>query len=242
VLLDEIGDLSALAQAKLLRFLQDKKVDRVGGEAPVPVDVRILAATSVDLEASIDAGRFRSDLYHRLAAFTITLPPLRDRREDVLALVKHFLSRDGSSARFSPGALTVLERYAFPGNIRELELVVRHAVLLCRGGLIEPDDLPEAIRQSPVEPLPVSTSTPNHDDANMLYARVVGEGEDFWATVRKPFLDRELSRKPIQDLVERALAEGGGSYAGAARLLRVDGEYRKFVDFLRHNQLRPGDR
>ena len=93
VLLDEIGDLPLPAQAKILRFLQDGTVDRVGGKAPVQVDVRVIAATNVDLEASIDAGRFRSDLYHRLAAFTVTLPPLRDRRQDIPALVEHFLAR-----------------------------------------------------------------------------------------------------------------------------------------------------
>jgi transcriptional regulator with GAF, ATPase, and Fis domain len=243
VFLDEIGDLPPPAQAKILRFLQDKTVDRVGGTKPVPVDVRIIAATHVDLEAAIESGGFRSDLYHRLAAFTIELPPLRDRPEDIPALAEHFLARmEGTGVRVNPDALDVLGRYDFPGNVRELELVMRQAALLCRGGVIGPGDLPERIRgASPDLPGDRVPAVPQDDEPDDLYERIVTGGEDFWTSVRTPFLKRELSRKRIQALVARGLAEAGGSYAAVAQLFGVEDEYRKFVDFLRHNQLRPGD-
>ncbi len=241
VLLDEIGDLSAPSQAKLLRFLQDKKVDRVGGKAPIAVDVRVVAATNVDLEESIAEGRFRSDLYHRLAAFEIVLPPLRERREDIPDLVRHFLSRNGIPSRMTAEAVAVLQEHDFPGNVRELELLVRKTAILSRGGEVEPDDLPERIRRPTASSSPTPTRRAGGDVADSLYDRVVVEGADFWSVVRGPFLSRELSRQPIQALVARALSEGGGSYSGAARLLGVSGEYRKFVDFLRHNRLRPED-
>ena len=241
VLLDEIGDLPLQAQAKILRFLQEGSIDRVGGTEPVSLDVRVLAATNVDLEAAIEAGTFRSDLYHRIAAFTISLPPLRERRQDIPTLVEHFLTRtEGSKVRMDPDALAILSRYDFPGNVRELELVVRRAALLCRR-TIGPGDLPDRIRDAATSTSPAVAKPEADVDTANLYERVVVHGDDFWETVRAPFLRRELSRQPIQALVSRALEESGGSYAKVAKLFRVESEYRKLVDFLRHNQLRPGD-
>jgi transcriptional regulator with PAS, ATPase and Fis domain len=245
VLLDEIGDLTLAAQAKLLRFLQDKTVDRVGGAAPLPVDARVVAATNIDLEAAMADGRFRQDLYHRLAALTISLPPLRERRSDIPRLVRHFLARtEGSGVRMNRKALEILERHAFPGNVRELELVVRQSAFLRQSSVIGPEDLPEQVRHARSEAAAAardeSPHRAQHDDAGALYERLVDGGEDFWDLVRTPFLKRELSRKSVQTVVGRALSEAG-SYAGAARLFRVEGQYRKFVDFLRHNQLQPED-
>ena len=139
-------------------------------------------------------------------------------------------------------ALDGLKGYDFPGNVRELELVVRQAALLCQDGVITIEDLPERIREGQATAPTAAADVGSGGDAGDLYERVVSGGEDFWCSVRTPFLRRELSRRPIQDLIARALSEAGGSYSGVARLFRIEDDYRKFVDFLRHNQLRPDDR
>jgi DNA-binding NtrC family response regulator len=141
--LDEVGDLDPGAQAKLLRFLQDKTVDRVGGRQPFPVDVRVVAATNHDLEADIARGTFRRDLYHRLNGVTLRLPALRERREDVPVLVDHFLSRPGAR-RVAMGseALALLAVYEFPGNVRELENLLERAFAMGAREQITLADLP----------------------------------------------------------------------------------------------------
>jgi DNA-binding NtrC family response regulator len=151
--LDEIGELSAAVQAKLLRALQERTIERVGGTAPIAVDVRFVAATNRDLEAEVAAKRFRSDLYYRIHVVAIHLPPLRERREDVRLLAEDFLARARADAgrgpeRFAPGALSALERHAWPGNVRELENVVERAVVLAGGATVELDDLPPALAQA----------------------------------------------------------------------------------------------
>jgi two-component system response regulator HydG len=149
--LDEVGEMSPGVQVKLLRFLQDGVLERVGGTEPVRVDVRVVAATNKDLAAEVKAGRFREDLFYRLDVVSVRLPPLRERREDVLALASFFLRRVGESlpkhvAGFSAAAAAALEAYGWPGNVRELQHAVERAVILSRGEVIERDDLPETIR------------------------------------------------------------------------------------------------
>ncbi len=151
--LDEVGEMSPAVQVKLLRFLQDGVLERVGGTEPVPVDVRIVAATNKDLAAEVKAGRFREDLFYRLDVVPVRLPPLRDRREDVLLLASAFLRSDAEKlpkrvTGFTPAAAAALERYSWPGNVRELQHAVERAVILTRGETIDVADLPEAIRAS----------------------------------------------------------------------------------------------
>jgi len=139
--LDEIGDLPAEIQPKLLRALQEGCIERLGGERETAVDIRVIAATHVDLGAAVDAGRFRADLFYRLAVFPIRLPPLRERRDDIIILAERFLedfrSRPGwSSLRFTKEALAGLSVRAWPGNVRELRNVVERAAILAQGGLI----------------------------------------------------------------------------------------------------------
>ncbi|MBN2565387.1 MAG: sigma-54-dependent Fis family transcriptional regulator [Candidatus Eisenbacteria bacterium] len=150
VFLDEIGDMSEALQAKLLRFLQDHVVQRVGGSVDVKVDVRVIAATNKDLEAEVATGGFREDLYFRLNVVTITLPPLRDRTEDIPLLIEHFLRkhtpRGGKPKKMSPSAIRLAMGYVWPGNIRELENAVQRAIVLSRGETIFPEHLPAKVQ------------------------------------------------------------------------------------------------
>jgi DNA-binding NtrC family response regulator len=144
--LDEIAELPAAVQAKLLRVLQEREIERLGGTRPIPIDVRILAATNQDLRSCVAERRFREDLYYRLNVLQITLPPLRDRREDVAPLANHFLHlhvrRLGKRIdHFAPEAAAIIERYPWPGNVRELEHAVQRAAILTRGPLISEADL-----------------------------------------------------------------------------------------------------
>ena len=145
--LDEIGDVNPVVQVKLLRVLQERVVERVGDATPRPVDVRIVTATNRDLEELLALGRIRSDFYYRIKVVTLELPPLRERRDDIPLLLEHFLRRHGRDAgAVTPEAMRLLLDHAWPGNIRELENVVEHAVVLSRGDPIAPRHLPPELR------------------------------------------------------------------------------------------------
>ena len=144
--LDEIGDLPMAIQVKLLRVLQEREVVRLGSRKSIAIDVRVLAATNVQLEKAINAGHFREDLYYRLDVVSLELSPLRERPGDILPLTRHFI--DAYSQRLGYGPITIspeaeqkLRSYSWPGNIRELENVIHHTLLICRNGVIERDDL-----------------------------------------------------------------------------------------------------
>jgi len=150
--LDEIGETAPSTQVKLLRFLQDGEIRRVGENDPIHVDVRLLAATNQDLEKSIEEGRFREDLYYRLNVIPLLMPPLRKRRDDIPLLVNYFLDKNVSQKKkkielVSPEAMKVLSGYHWPGNVRELENVMERAVILTNRNVIMPEDLPESIQK-----------------------------------------------------------------------------------------------
>ncbi|HLZ34559.1 MAG TPA: sigma-54 dependent transcriptional regulator [Nitrospira sp.] len=149
--LDEISELPLMLQAKLLRAIQEREIRRVGANKPIAVDVRIIAATNLNLGEEVKAKRFRDDLYYRLNVIELKLPPLRDRREDIPLLVEAFLKKCGEVRGkevkgVSESALAMLMDYAWPGNVRELENVIERAVTLSRGEKISPDDLPPAVQ------------------------------------------------------------------------------------------------
>ncbi|HEX9884428.1 MAG TPA: sigma-54 dependent transcriptional regulator [Desulfobaccales bacterium] len=150
--LDEISEMPAATQVKFLRVLQEGEFERVGGAQTLKVDVRIIAATNRDLEAEVAAGRFRKDLFYRLHVIHLTLPPLRERVEDIPLLGLHFLDKfclenDRPPMGFSPGAMRALKSHAWPGNVRELQNVVERSVALCTGNMVELEDLPDEIRR-----------------------------------------------------------------------------------------------
>ncbi len=148
--LDEIGDMPYSLQGKLLRVLQEREIQRIGGIDPIPIDIRVITATNKDLERAVREGKFRQDLFYRIAAFPIPIPPLRDRPEDISLLVKHFLEKytvqtGKSISGISPLALRLLLQYDWPGNVRELENAIARAVLLETTGVLQADNLPSQL-------------------------------------------------------------------------------------------------
>ncbi|MDQ3996345.1 MAG: sigma 54-interacting transcriptional regulator, partial [Gemmatimonadota bacterium] len=197
--LDEIGELPAPLQVKLLRALQEGEIRRVGDNSPRAVDVRLVAATARDLEAEVAAGRFRADLYYRINVVRLHLPPLRDRREDIPELVRHFMQLYGrrlglSVAAVAPAAMRLLMEYAWPGNVRELENVIERALVLAEGPQIEPDQLPAAVRSPGAE-------APTRDEVDLSIKRQTAALE--------------------RGLIRSALERTGGNRTRAAKLLEL---------------------
>ena len=204
VLLDEIGDMPVSLQGKILRALQEKEVHPIGAPVPVKIDVRIVAATHRDLEALVGEGRFRHDLYYRLNVITVRVPPLRERMEDLVPLIAHFLEKHGrrlgrSGCTLSPEALEALRRHHWPGNARELENAIERALVLGRDDVLWIEDLPETVRQRPT-----------------------------WPTYLPGGSSRPLSEVE-RDHILKTLREMRGNKAAAARLLGLDRKtlYRK---------------
>jgi transcriptional regulator with GAF, ATPase, and Fis domain len=200
VFLDEIGEMAPTLQVKLLRVLQEREFERVGGTHPIKVDIRIIAATNCDLEQAVRDGRFRQDLYYRLAVLKITMPALRGRREDIPMLVRHFVQKHAKRCKvkarpISREALALLVNYDWPGNVRELENAIERALVLASSDVILPEDLPESLLERP--PLPEMTEASYH------------------AAVK------ELKKRLILDAVEQT----HGSYADAARILGLHPNY-----------------
>ncbi|MGV8863068.1 MAG: sigma-54 interaction domain-containing protein [Pseudomonas sp.] len=170
--LDEIGDLPMPIQVKLLRVLQEREVVRLGSRKSIPIDVRVLAATNVQLEKAINAGHFREDLYYRLDVVSLELSPLRERPGDILPLTRHFIEVYSKRLGYGPISISAeaehkLRSYSWPGNIRELENVIHHTLLICRNGLIQHDDL----RLSNMRIERLDDTAPVDDSAEALLTR-----------------------------------------------------------------------
>jgi DNA-binding NtrC family response regulator len=194
--LDEIGSMSPAAQAKLLRVLEEGTVRRVGENQPVPVDVRILAATNRDLPEAVAAGEFREDLYYRLSVVTLVVPPLRERREDIVPLARTFLAesvrRLGKLRVFAPEVPALLESYVFPGNVRELRYAIEQAAILSEDGTIRTSDF-------------------------VLTGEIRGEGAARLRRQKSHLVSRDITPEKIR----RALEESGGNRVRAARALGI---------------------
>ncbi len=199
VLLDEIGELAPTMQAKLLRVLQEREFERLGGTRPVKLHARVLAATNKDLEAAIKSGEFRQDLFFRLNVVSIAVPPLRKHREDIPLLAIYFATKYAQKCNrpfkgITPEARALLMNYDWPGNIRELENAIEHAIVLGASDEIRPEDLPEALLEQPA---------------------TKSEGTKYHAAIS------DLKKRLIRD----ALAEANGSYTDAAKILGVHPNY-----------------
>ncbi|HJY30975.1 MAG TPA: sigma 54-interacting transcriptional regulator [Pyrinomonadaceae bacterium] len=199
IFLDEIGELTPALQVKLLRVLQEREFERVGGTVTLKVDLRVIAATNKNLEEAIEAGEFRQDLYYRLNVVSLEMPPLRERREDIMLLANYFADKYGTRCNrklkgFSPEARTCLMSYDWPGNVRELENAIERAIVLGTTDLIRPEDLPEAV----VEARLSSTS---------------------------PLRYHEAVTQAKKQIILEAAAQVNGNFAEAARLLGVHPNY-----------------
>ncbi len=233
--LDEIGDLNQSLQAKLLRVLQERKIKRVGENVMRPIDVRILAATHKDLAVEVQEGRFREDLFFRLAVIPIRIPPLRERPEDIVPLAQHFLTRfkvenEAGANGISKAALDHLTRLPWRGNVRELENAIERAVVLCDSGEIEIKDLPQAPPPTPVELRPREDSA--NSGANALFNQIT-------AKEALPSLDEYVLR-----YVELVLNRVGGVKEQAARVLGIDRKtlYRRIDDLKARAAVNTGQR
>ena len=207
IFLDEIGEMSLATQTKLLRVLQERKIERLGSSLPIKVDIRVICATNKDLQKQVEQNKFRDDLYYRLNVINIHMPPLRDRKEDIAALVEHFLAKHRYSATAQPAAISEealkrLTEYEWPGNVRELENVVERAVVLSRGQVITSRELPFGDHEAG-----------EHEDEN----------DD--VSAERSFFKKSVSQFE-KDLIMKALKDAGGNRSKAAEMLGI---YRRLL-------------
>jgi len=236
--LDEIGDLPVSLQAKLLRFLQERVIERVGGREEVAVDVRIVCATHQSLKDQIQTGDFREDLYYRLAEIVVEIPPLRLRQGDATMLAHSFVRKFAEEHRrptmsLSSDALDAIEAHAWPGNVRELENVIERLVVTGRSEAILPEELPMEVRMHSNVSLRPKRER-RRTVADDLYKRLIEERESFWAAVYPLYMEREITRGNVRDVVRKGLEEARGNYKIVARLFNMEQrDYKRFLNFLR---------
>jgi two-component system nitrogen regulation response regulator GlnG len=217
IFLDEVGDMSPLVQSKVLRVLQEQRFERVGGTETIQTDVRIITATNRDLKQMAAASDFREDLYYRLNGFTIKLPPLRERGDDILLLLEHSLRRFNRELNkdvhgISPEALEILTHYSWPGNVRELEAVIRQALLQTTGTVILPEFLPDSVRHRTAETTAPSHDAPPADLQSFMDRCLRGPAQDVYA---------EAIEMMERYVLTRVLRHTEGNQSQAAKILGI---------------------
>jgi two-component system nitrogen regulation response regulator GlnG len=221
--LDEISDLPAAAQGKMLRLLQEREFERLGGNEIIKTDIRLLAATNRNLEALVKKGRFREDLYYRLSVFTIRLPPLRERGEDLPLLVQHYVRRfcrkfDKDLVSVPPETLTLLGRCSWPGNVRELQNALELALVQTVGGVLAPDFLPADFRKN----LEATAGTEvEHGEDGSLYLPSLPQFIDEQLRLGTENLYEDTLRRMERLLVTRVLHHTNGNQVQAAKILGI---------------------
>jgi transcriptional regulator with PAS, ATPase and Fis domain len=243
VFLDEIGDMGPRMQGLLLRFLETGEIRRVGSDtASKHVDVRIISATNRNLYDMVRKGQFREDLYYRVHVVQLEVPPLRDRKEDIRALLAHRAAKAGDPLVFSDAALRLLEAYRWPGNVRELQNVVEQLASMVHARPVEPADLPAAVSARPHGPVEVL-----HDRRRSivtdLYDGLTAGQLHFWEDVHRLFTSRDLTRADLRLLIRRGLIASGGSYRGLLRLFGMaQSDYKALLNFLAAHDCRVDSR
>lgn len=249
--LDELGEMSPRMQAVLLRFTESGEMHPVGADSPAPPsDVRLITATNRDLRAQIEGGNFRQDLYYRLNVIEIRVLPLRERRDDVTVLLRHYLDfaaemHNTARPELTASAEAALVEYSWPGNVRELKNIAERLALGDWRRPIEADDLPFEVRANGkpvVSTMPrderTLTRTADHQSAALarLFDRFAA-GEDFWTVVYQPFKARELTRQDLVDLIDAGLRRTAGSYRELLAVFNLPAtQYKRFHAFLyQHN-------
>ncbi len=235
IFLDEIGDLDLSAQAMMLRAVATGEFTRIGDNRFRSADVRVVAATNRPLSKLVKAQQFRNDLYFRLRYFLIQVPPLRERGDEWRLHVRYVLNilrwKHSVRKRFSPNSLRLLESYDWPGNVRQLISVVTMGYAMASGDTIQPSDFASQLE---VEEAPGAAAR------DTMFERMTTGGESFWDVVHRPFMVRDLNRSQVQSLLRQALMVARGNYRHLLDILHLpSSDYQKFMDFLRHHNLKP---
>ena len=237
IFLDEIGEMTLRMQGLLLRFLETGELQKVGADQTAGrVNVRVIAATNRTLRGMIAQGQFREDLFYRLNVIHLVAPPLREHKDDIPLLVEHFLARFAADGRFtpkeiSPEAFSTMMEYSWPGNVRELENVIERCAVTGTKRLIEPEDLPPDVRANRGG---WARRERRRGMADELYKRIIDQRESFWTVVYPLYMQREITRSSVRDLVRKGLKEARGNYKIVARMFNMeDSEYKRFLNFLR---------
>ena len=230
--LDEVGEMSLRMQALLLRFLETGEIQSVGAHDEVEhVDVRVIAATNRNLAERVAASEFREDLLYRLRVIHIHVPPLRERRDDIPPLVAHLLKRSERRITMSEDAMQLLQRYRWPGNIRELQNVIEQATWFADREMIDVGHLPPGVRNAGEALLP--TRERRRQVADDLYDALVSGGYSFWEHIHPIFLQRDITRHDIRELIVRGLRTTQGNYRALLRLFGIPtNDYKRFYNFL----------
>ena len=246
VFLDEVGEMSTRMQVVLLRFLESGEIQRVGADrSHTRVNVRLITATNRDLQAQINSGAFREDLYFRLNVIRFSIPPLRERSEDVPLLVNFYISSFGQSHKvaapeITADAMAALVNYRWPGNIRELKNVVERIVLKAAGRAVKVADLPPEIVSARPAVVPASQFEPidptisANAKADELAALMIKQGESFWSAVYPMFMSRDLTRIDLRRIIQIGLETTNGNYRLLVQLFNMQpDDYKRFLAFLR---------
>jgi DNA-binding NtrC family response regulator len=245
IFLDEIGEMSLQMQAHLLRFLESGEIQPVGsGAGPVHVDVRIISATNRDLEHLVASGTFRSDLLYRIKVLHIHVPPLRDRKDDLPALIESAAARTGRRIRFTEAAMQAMARYRWPGNVRELHNVIEQVAWMTTPTTpttpastsevqdVDVADLPEAVRFALSDGL-MPRRERRRRLADELYSTLVDGHYTFWGHIHPLLLKRDITRHDLRQLVSLGLTTTRGNYRGLLKLFGMpDTDYKRFMNFL----------
>jgi len=241
VFLDEIGEMTPRMQGLLLRFLETGEIQRVGSERiETRVDVRVLAATNRDLIAAIAAKAFREDLYYRLNVFHMFVPPLRERREDVPLLFDEFISSFAERYHMphphvTPEAMALLTAFDWPGNVRQLRNIAERLVVRLTDAIIDIPDLPRDVLMvtDPGSDGEAAPAPAPRASVDVLFERLVKDGESFWSVIHAPFMSHDLTRADVRAVVRRGLERTGGNYRVLAELFNMPrDDYKRFLSFL----------
>ena len=233
VFLDEVGEMSLRMQAMLLRFLENGEVKPVGCDrVSAKVDVRVIAATNRNLLDLVARGQFREDLMYRIMVVHLEVPPLRNRREDIPALIEHLTERSSVSLQLSDDAMKALEAYHWPGNVRELQNVIEQLTWLHGGGHLTFKDLPPHLVASAGGGL-VPSRERRKRMADHLYQGLAEGTCSFWEHIYPMFINRDITRADIMAIVRQALIETSGNYRAVLQVLGMPpGDYKRFLNFL----------
>ena len=233
IFLDEVAEMSLRMQALFLRFLENGEIQPVGSETlKTLVDVRVIAATNKDIPGEVAAGRFREDLMYRLDVVHIRVPPLRERAEDVRALIEHHLSHSERRIHLTEEALHALEGYRWPGNVRELQNVMERLIWTSANEIVGLADLPPRLLPGRSETV-LPKRERRRQRADDLFKALTEGSYSFWEHVHPLFLDRDLTRHDLRELVRRGLTATRGNYQAVVRLFGMpDTDYKRFLNFL----------